>query len=124
MQAGGHIINVTSESIDLPFAHLVAYQASKAGLERFSLGLERELESTGIRVTIVRAGQMYDETKTSTWDPEVAMRFHQANLERGLDVRTRPITHYESLVGLFRTLVDLPPDLHVTNVQLHARTAP
>jgi NAD(P)-dependent dehydrogenase (short-subunit alcohol dehydrogenase family) len=123
MQAGGHIINVTSESVELPFAHLVAYQASKAGLERFSLGLARELEGAGIRVTIVRAGQMYDETKTSPWPPEVAIRFLQANIERGIDVRTRPITHYNSLLGVFRTLVDLPPDVHVSNVQVQARTA-
>jgi NAD(P)-dependent dehydrogenase (short-subunit alcohol dehydrogenase family) len=121
MQAGGHIINVTSESIDAPFAFLIAYQASKAGLERFSLSLHRELEATGIRVTIVRAGQMYDETKTSPWEPELAMRFAKSNMERGLDLRTRPITHYASIVGVFRTLVDLPPDLHVVNVQMHAR---
>jgi NAD(P)-dependent dehydrogenase (short-subunit alcohol dehydrogenase family) len=123
MERGGHIINVSSESIDLPFAHLIAYQASKAGLERFSLNLHRELEETGVRVTIVRAGQMMEEGKVWNVDPEAARRFAQANLERGLNLRTRPISQFTSMTGVFRTLVDLPPDVHVVNVQMHARNA-
>jgi NAD(P)-dependent dehydrogenase (short-subunit alcohol dehydrogenase family) len=123
MERGGHIINVSSESIELPFAHLIAYQASKAGLERFSLSLHRELEESGLRVTIVRAGQMMEEGKVWDVDPQAAMRFAQANFARGLDLRTRPISQFTSLTGVFRTLVDLPPDVHLVNVQMHARTA-
>ena len=36
MRRDSHIINVSSESVDLPFPHLSVYQSSKAGLERFS----------------------------------------------------------------------------------------
>jgi NAD(P)-dependent dehydrogenase (short-subunit alcohol dehydrogenase family) len=122
MGRGGHIINVSSESIDVPFAHLITYQASKAGVERFSLSLHQELEASGIRVTIVRAGQMYEEGKSWDVDPQAAMRFAQANAERGVNLMQRPISHFSSVTGVFRTLVDLPPDVHVVNVQLHART--
>jgi NAD(P)-dependent dehydrogenase (short-subunit alcohol dehydrogenase family) len=121
MNHGGHIINVSSESIDLPFAHLIAYQASKAGLERFSLSLHHELESTGVRVTIVRAGQMMEEGKFWDVDPQAAMAFAQANFERGLDLRKRPISQFTSYTSVFRAVVDLPPDVHVVNVQVHAR---
>lgn len=123
MERGGHIINVSSESIEVHFAHLIAYQASKAGLERFSLNLHRELESTGVRVTIVRAGQMMEEGKHWDVDPQAAMAFAKANFEVGLDLRARPISQFASVVGVFRMLVDLPPDVHVVNVQLHARHA-
>ena len=37
LSPGGHIINVGSESVEVPFAQLVVYQASKAGLEGFTV---------------------------------------------------------------------------------------
>jgi meso-butanediol dehydrogenase / (S,S)-butanediol dehydrogenase / diacetyl reductase len=46
MGRGSLIINVSSESVDLPFAHLLIYQSTKAGLERFSRGLHDELEGS------------------------------------------------------------------------------
>src|SRR5262249_46340232 len=88
---GGHIINVSSESVGMRFPHLVLYQASKAGLERFSEGLYHELDPKGIRVTLVRAGQMMDADKTWDVDPQAAMRFAQAALAAGLNLRERPI---------------------------------
>jgi NAD(P)-dependent dehydrogenase (short-subunit alcohol dehydrogenase family) len=122
MERGGHIINVSSESVEVHFMHLIAYQASKAGMERFSLNLHRELEPTGIRVTIVRAGQMMEEGKRWDVDPQAAMAFAQANAAVGINLMQRPISHFSSLEGVFRMLVDLPPDVHVVNVQLHARS--
>jgi len=122
LEAGGHIINVSSESIDVPFWHLSMYQTSKAGLEQFSRMLHRELEPTGIRVTIVRAGQMMEEGKATGWDPEAAMRFAKANMEAGINLMTRPISQFKSVTGVFRAVIDLPADVHVVNVQVHART--
>lgn len=121
--AGGHIINVSSESIDVPFWRLTLYQTSKAGLEQFSRMLQRELEPSGVRVTIIRAGQMMEQGKETGWDPEAARRFHMANLEGGLDIRKRPISQFQSVTGIFRSVIDLPPDVHVGNVQVHARSA-
>jgi meso-butanediol dehydrogenase/(S,S)-butanediol dehydrogenase/diacetyl reductase len=118
---GGQIINLSSESVGMLFPHLVVYQSSKAGLERFSQGLHHELEPNGIRVTTVRAGQMMDADKTWDIDPAVAMRFAQAAMAAGLKLRERPITQYTSVTTVFRALIDLPPDLHTQTVFLHAR---
>lgn len=118
---GGHIINVGSESVGMRFPHLVVYQASKAGLERFSEGLHHELEPSGIRVTNVRAGQMYEEGKTFNIDPQVAQRFGAAALAAGLNLRERPISHVNSVTQVFRTLIDLPPDVHLVSVNVQAR---
>ena len=123
MGPGGHIINVSSESVEVPFPHLLLYQCSKAGLERFSQGLHRELEPMGIRVTTVRAGQMMDADKTWDVDPAAAARFAQAAMAVGLNLRTRPITQYVSVGSIFRALIDLPADLHAANVTLYARAA-
>ena len=119
---GGHIINVSSESVAMLFPHLVLYQTSKAGLERFSEGLHHELAPQGIRVTTVRAGQMMDADKTWDIEPAAAARFAQAAMAAGLNLRERPISQYTSVTNIFRAVIDLPADLHAQTVFLHART--
>lgn len=121
MSRGSHILSVSSESVELPFPHLLMYQTSKAGLERFCAGLHRELEPSGIRVTCVRAGQMMEQGKVWNVDPAAQMRFAKAAMEAGLNLRERPITQFTSVTNLFRALIDLPADLHAPLVTLSAR---
>jgi meso-butanediol dehydrogenase/(S,S)-butanediol dehydrogenase/diacetyl reductase len=121
MGKGSHIINLSSEAVGMLFPHLVMYQSSKAGLERFSQGLHHELDPKGIRVTTVRAGQMMDADKTWDIEPQVAARFAQATMAAGLNLRERPISQYTSVTNIFRALIDLPADLHTQAVFLHAR---
>lgn len=123
MRRGSYIINVSSESIDLPFPHLSIYQSTKAGLERFTLSLHRELEPSGIRVSIVRAGAMYEEGKTWDADPTAQMAFFQAAMAAGLNLMERPASQFASITQVFRTLIDLPADVHAVSVNLHARGA-
>jgi meso-butanediol dehydrogenase / (S,S)-butanediol dehydrogenase / diacetyl reductase len=121
MSRGSHIFNISSESVGMRFPHLVVYQSSKAGLERFSEGLHHELEPAGIRVTSVRAGQMYEEGKTWDVPPEARMAFGKAAMEAGINLRERPLSQFTSVTDAFRALVDLPPDLHAIHVALGAR---
>lgn len=121
MRAGGHIINVTSESVTLPIPMLGVYAASKAGLERLSVSLSQELAPSGIRVTVVRAGQMMEEGKTTGWDPAIAMRFGQACIAAGIDVRSRPISHVNSVVDAFLAIINMPADVQMEHVSLIAR---
>ena len=121
LNQGGHIINVSSESVEVPFPHLLMYQCSKAGLEQFSQGLQRELEPNGIRVTTVRAGQMMDADKVWDVEPAAAARFARAAIAAGLNLRERPISQYASVSNMFRALIDLPADLHAGTVTLSAR---
>lgn len=123
MGPGGHIINVGSESVDVPFWHLTLYQCSKAGLEQFTVTLRRELEPEGIRVTLVRAGQMMEEGKATGWDPEKAMAFAQANMAAGINLMQRPISQFKSVTGIFRAVIDMPADVHIGTVHVSARTA-
>jgi meso-butanediol dehydrogenase / (S,S)-butanediol dehydrogenase / diacetyl reductase len=118
---GGQIINVSSESVGMVFPHLVVYQSSKAGLERFSEGLHHELEPHGIRVTSVRAGSMFEPGKVWNIDAAAAAAFQTATAAVGLKLRERPISQFQSVTNVFRALLDLPPDVAVEIVRLHAR---
>lgn len=118
MDKGGYIINVTSESVALEFPMLSLYQSTKAGLERFSQSLMRELAPSGIRVTVARCGPMYEEGKGSNWDQQIAMEFYQKCVAAGIDMRTRPISHVDNVTGVFRSLIDLPADVCVPHVSI------
>ena len=121
LNRGGLIINISSESVEMPFPHLLIYQSTKAGLERFSKGLHLELEEQGIRVTTVRAGQMSGPGQSAVMDPEAGMRFFEACIKRGFNPMERGISQYESTTGLFRYLIDLPADMHLDIATIQAR---
>jgi NAD(P)-dependent dehydrogenase (short-subunit alcohol dehydrogenase family) len=123
LNRGGHIINLSSESVEEAFPHFTLYQATKGGLERFSQHLSRELEEHGIRVTVVRAGQMVGEGTSSEMDPVAGQRLFEAAMKRGLNLMARGMAQYQSTTQIFRTLVDLPPDVHVGMVSFHGRVA-
>jgi meso-butanediol dehydrogenase / (S,S)-butanediol dehydrogenase / diacetyl reductase len=121
-QGSGHIINVTSESSHIKMPMLWLYAGTKTGLEFASDMWASELAADGVRVTVVRAGQMMDETKTgSNWPMDVAMRFMQENAKVGLNLRERPISHYNSVTDTFRAVLDTPADLHIGLVTLSGR---
>lgn len=122
MAGGGHIINVSSESVHINMPMLWLYAGTKTALEFMSDMWGDELAPAGVRVTVVRAGMMMDETKTgSNWPMDVAVRFATENAKVGLNLRERPISHYNSVTDAFRAVLDTPPDLHIGLVTLSAR---
>lgn len=124
LNRGGHIVNVTSESVAKPFPHLALYQSSKAGLEAFSTQLNTELIAQGIQVTVVRCGQMMGKYGSmAVADPESAMKMVQEAVKRGLDLMGRGTANYESVTYLFRTLLDMPADVYVATLIFEGRLA-
>ena len=122
LRGGGHIINVTSESVQLKMPMLWMYAGTKTALEFISDMWARELDPEGVRVTVVRCGQMMDETKTgSTWPAEVSLQFGMENAKVGINLRERGISHYNSVTDGFRAVLDTPPDLHMNLVWMSAR---
>jgi meso-butanediol dehydrogenase / (S,S)-butanediol dehydrogenase / diacetyl reductase len=119
LRGGGHIVNVTSESAAIKMPMLWLYAGTKAALELISDMWASELDAEGVRVTVVQAGMMYDETKTgSSWPQDVSMRFGMENAKVGINLRERPITHYNSATDAFRAVLDTPADLHIHKVEL------
>ena len=124
MEAGAHIINVSSESVKLPVPMMWLYAATKAALERIGDGWRRELRPRGIRVTTVRAGKMFGENKTTSgWDTEVTMRFAAACAAAGMPMMEQPLSQFQSLPDIFRLIVDAAPDINLDHITLGARRA-
>ena len=120
LRGGGKIINVSSESVGLKFAMQWLYSGTKVGLEVISNMLDRDLEPEGVRVTSVRCGQMYDETKTgSNWPVDVITRFITENARRGIDIRNRSMTHYKSAAEVFHHVVNSPADMHMGHIEIN-----
>jgi meso-butanediol dehydrogenase/(S,S)-butanediol dehydrogenase/diacetyl reductase len=110
MKRGGQIFNISSGAVEQQFPGLSLYSSSKAGLERFSLSMHRELQSRNISVTIVRAGQMIEDDHT--WGRDSATgRLADTLTASGLDPRKRPSSRFASVTDVFRALIDLPAEL-------------
>jgi NAD(P)-dependent dehydrogenase (short-subunit alcohol dehydrogenase family) len=120
---GGQIINVSSESVAEPFHMHSLYRSTKAGLEKFSEAMTRELQPRGIRVTVVRAGSMMGDDSSLDLEPDVRRRFVEGNMAVGINFRERPISPFTSVTNVFRALIDLPQDVQSDFVSLHARAA-
>jgi meso-butanediol dehydrogenase/(S,S)-butanediol dehydrogenase/diacetyl reductase len=120
-KAGGHLVNISSESVHLRMPMLWMYAGTKAGLEYMSREWARDLAPEGIRVTVVSAGMMMDETKTgSNWPQEAAMRFVQENHKVGIALGQLPISHYDSAAEAIRSVVNTPADIQMAFVTLAA----
>src|SRR5258705_13413935 len=86
------------------------YRSTKAGLEKFSAAMSRELAPRGIRVTVVRAGAMMDEDSVLNLDPDVRKRFVEGNIAAGTNIREAPIPPLPSETITFSAHIDLPQD--------------
>ena len=121
MERGGHIINVSSESVQGEYPTLSIYQSTKAGLERFSKSLARELAPSGIRVTVFRAGQMMDEHSTSPFTPEAQALLVKAHMDAGINLHAKPISHFRSVALIMRGVINAPDDVQLGTVAIQAR---
>jgi len=121
MNRGGYIINISSGSVDNNYPGYSIYAASKAGLERLSMGLYEELQPRDICVTYVRCGQMVE--KIGVWDnldPKIEKMMKEA-IKQGQDPRKRPSSTFASVSDMLRVLIDLPPDLRSPSIILKPR---
>ncbi|WP_375398840.1 SDR family oxidoreductase [uncultured Sphingomonas sp.] len=119
----GLVISVSSESVDLDMPHLVVYEATKAGLERFTRGLRQELGDDHIRATTLRIGSLNDPDKQWDVDPETFGRFAAASSKAGFDLYAKTFSELDTIAGLVRMLIDLPGDTRLDLVTLQGHRA-
>lgn len=123
MGRGAFILNIGSETVASRVAMFSIYQASKAGLERFTRALKEELAADGIRVSLVRACKMVDSDFEWTIEPERMAQFAEENARRGINQRKQAIASFDSAAGQVVWLANLPPDVAVPELFLEARFA-
>lgn len=85
----GHIVNVSSIGGSLASAGLVAYCATKAGVNQLTAGLRAELKGTGVGTTLVEIGpvatQMMDGVRDYGPSAASVRRLERARLSPELD---------------------------------------
>lgn len=123
MGRGSHIISISSETVVVTAAMLGAYQASKAGLERYCKTLDQEVAPLGIRVTLLRAGKMYGPDMGFSMDPDVWQRFTEESLKLGVDNTKSALTQFSSVAEVIPFLLSLPEDMHMPELMLVGRHA-
>lgn len=123
MTKGSHIINIGSETVVVRVAMLALYQTSKAGLERFTRTLDQEVAPLGIRVTLVRAGKMFEPEMEAPYAPELHQRFADENRKLGIQPAAQALSHYASVAETIAMLLRLPDDVNLSEMMLEGRFA-
>jgi len=121
---GGDIVNISSESVKLPFPYLTIYGATKAALEYFTRGLRDEVRPDSIRVTALRVGSVMGTELHRHWDESEAPAFMQAMFETGIMKigGVTPLTPDQMAMALISVLA-LPHEVNVDLIEVRP-TAP
>jgi hypothetical protein len=64
---------------------------------------------------------MAEDGKHWDVDPAMARRFLEGSIAARLNLRERGTSQYTSVTQIFRSLIDLPPDVHAFSVGLFGR---
>lgn len=118
---GGDIVNVSSESVRLPFPYLSYYAATKAGLETLSTGLRAELRPDRIRITILRSGHVAGGNIGAGWDPARTAEFYKTITESGHLAFSGEAMSPETMGGMLVEVLCLPDEANVDLIEVRAR---
>ena len=120
-RGGGDIVNLSSESVRMPFPYLGVYAAAKAGVEVFSQALQAELREDRIRVSVLRAGRMAHTDGQRGWDPAMQAAFF-ATIEKSghAALGGNAAAAASSMVGAILSILCLPRDVQAELVEIHA----
>lgn len=116
----GDIINISSESVRMPFPYLTVYTATKGGLEVFSAGLRGELRAHGIRVTTMRLGNILETGITKDWPLENAVLLAEAAQKSGHAAFTGKGGSTATVSKALLNLLSLPRDFNTDLIELRS----
>jgi NAD(P)-dependent dehydrogenase (short-subunit alcohol dehydrogenase family) len=117
---GGDIVNISSESVRMPFPHLTVYTATKGGLETFTAGLRTELRPLGIRVTTMRLGNVLETGINRDWPAENAAALAHALQESGHAAFTGKGGSAATVSQAMLNLLSLPRDFNTDLIELRS----
>ena len=120
-RGGGDIVNLSSESVRIPFPYLAVYAAAKAGVEVFSHALQAEVREDRIRVSVFRAGRMGHTDGQRNWDPTMQAAFFAAIEKSGhAAMGGNAAATSASMARAIIAMLQLPRDVQAELVEMRA----
>lgn len=119
-RGGGHIVNISSESVGQPMPLLSLYAATKAGLEGLSQSLRVELAPRGIRVGTFRSGFMGESASSALWSQERRAAFYEALAETGLDRFAGDPIPLDVQADAVISMLALPPQANIDHMTVRS----
>jgi NAD(P)-dependent dehydrogenase (short-subunit alcohol dehydrogenase family) len=116
----GDIVNISSESVRLPFPFLSLYAATKAGLETLSEGLRSELRGEGIRVTVLRSGSVAGGEIARNWPEGRQAAFFEAIQKSGHAAFAGGSISPETTAQALVNVLGLPAEANVDLIEVRA----
>jgi NADP-dependent 3-hydroxy acid dehydrogenase YdfG len=118
----GDVVFVTSEVVRWPRVRNSVYVASKWGLAGYARTLQMELESTGVRASIVQPGQTLSEMG-SDWDPGLTAEILGEWVHWGV-ARHDHFLRPEAVAAAVCSVVQAPPGTHLTLIEVEPEAPP
>jgi NADP-dependent 3-hydroxy acid dehydrogenase YdfG len=119
-RGAGHIINVSSESVAMPFPYTSTYMATKAALEGLSSALRTELGYQGIRVGVFRSGFMGETASASLWSEKNKAAFYETLKRTGLDHYAGAAIPTNVQAEALVSMLTLPPEANVDHMTVRS----
>lgn len=116
----GQIVNVSSESVRMPFPMLALYAATKAAVETLSEGLREELRSEGVRISVLRSGSVSGGTGGTAWPDETRQAFFKKIVATGHAAMSGEAATPQSMSQGLVAILSLPRDVSVDLIEMRA----
>ena len=112
----GDLVFISTDAVPTPYPGMAAYVAAKWGLEGLARVMQRELEGTGVRASIVRPGPTLTEMGWK-WDQTQAADLVSGFKKWGL-LHHAGLLRPEQVARVVVDVVSMPRGSHVTLVEV------
>lgn len=112
----GDLVFISSDSSTTHRPRTAAYNASKAGIDALVLTLQKELEGTGVRASVVRPGPTMTEMGTG-WPGDELVKVFEDWTTFGL-ARHSQFLPAEALATAIWTIISAPRGTHFTEINV------
>lgn len=114
----GQIVNISSETVVTPFPMLALYAATKAAVETLSEALRQELRRDGIRIAVLRSGNVAGSAASASWPADVRDTFYRTIVESGHAAISGSPAPPEAMAQALVSLLGFPEEVCPELVQL------
>ena len=119
-RGGGDIVNISTESVRMPYPFLTVYAAAKSAMETLSIGLRTEVRADRIRVSVVRSGRLAESGFNRHWPAARRARYREIVQNAGYYALSGEPIAPQITAQAIVDLVRLPREAQVPMIELSA----